>query len=393
MQRVLSRVAFTAVCLLVASATVSAQMTVTGTITGIVADPSGQVVPGAKITITSATTGDVRTTTSNDVGAFSLVAVQPDTYILKVEHAGFKNYEQKGLVLTANEHLSVGNLALQIGAVSETISVEASAAQVQTESSEHSAVITANQLANLNTRGRDVVNLLHTIPGVQYGADADSVGGSYGSSTPNIGGMSANSNILAVDGVVSNDMGTPSVFSSVTTLDAIGEVKVILNSYQAEYAGNGGAVVQVVTRSGGKDFHGGGYWFVRNEDFNANDFFNNRSVSATYPTAFRGPNLYTAEIQPVQKGAVRLLQPRAAHGPHSGLAAAVHDAYGARAQRRLFANAGHERQADSGERPDDPRAFPRKRGPRRPARLQRTGAAEDPAAAQFRKPGDYWLQL
>jgi hypothetical protein len=256
------------------------QMTVTGSITGTVADPSGQVVPGAKVTLTSEKTGEGRTTTSNETGAFNLVAVQPDTYSLKIEHGGFKTYQQRSLVVSANEHVALGNLALQVGAVTETISVEANAAQVQTESSEHSATITQQQLENLNTRGRDVVNLLHTIPGVQYGADSDSVGGSYGSSTPNIGGMNASSNILAVDGVVSNDMGTPSVFSSVTTMDAIGEVKVILNSYQAEYAGNGGAVVQVVTKSGGKDFHGGGYWFKRNENLNANDFFNNRNTVA-----------------------------------------------------------------------------------------------------------------
>ncbi len=67
------------------------------------------------------------------------------------------------------------------------------------------------------------------------------------------------------------------MFSSVTTLDAIGEVKVILNSYQAEYAGNGGAIMEVVTRSGGRDFHGTGYYFLRNEALNANDFFNNRN--------------------------------------------------------------------------------------------------------------------
>jgi len=80
-----------------------------------------------------------------------------------------------------------------------------------------------------------------------------------------------------VDGVVSNDQGTPNVFSSVTTLDAIGEVKVPLNSYQAEYAGNGGPIVQVVTRSGGRDFHGTAYEYLRNEAFNATDFFNNRN--------------------------------------------------------------------------------------------------------------------
>src|SRR5262249_3435940 len=72
--------------------------------------------------------------------------------------------------------------------------------------------------------------------------------------------------------------GTPNVFYSVTTLDAIGEVKVILNSYQAEYAGNGGAIMEVVTKSGGRDFHGTGYYFLRNEDLNSNDFFSNRNT-------------------------------------------------------------------------------------------------------------------
>ena len=95
--------------------------------------------------------------------------------------------------------------------------------------------------------------------------------------TPNIAGSFSSTNILAVDGVVSNDQGTPNVFSSVTTLDAIGEVKVLLNSYQAEYAGNGGPIVQVVTRGGTREFHGSAYEYIRNEALNANDFFNNRS--------------------------------------------------------------------------------------------------------------------
>src|SRR6266700_3481915 len=254
-----------------------AQMTVTGTITGTVVDPSGQIIPGAKITLTSPKRGDSRSAVANEVGVFSLNAVQPDTYTLRVQHGGFKAYERKDLVASANERLSTGDVTLQIGDVSETVTVSAETAQVQTDSSEHSAILTTSQLENLTARGRDVVSMLRTIPGVQYQADQDSVGGQYGTSTPNIGGAMAGTNVLAVDGVVSNDMGTPSVFSSVTTLDAIGEVKVVLNSYQAEYAGNGGAVVQVVTKSGGKEFHGGGYYFLRNEALNANDFFSNRN--------------------------------------------------------------------------------------------------------------------
>ena len=275
--RRLQSLLFPGLLMLAGAGLMPAQMTVTGTITGVVEDPSGQVVPGAKVTLRSEKTGEIRSTLTSEVGTFNFVAVQPDTYALKVERTGFKAYERRGLVLTANERLAAGDIALQLGAVSETISVEATAAQVQTDSSEHSAVLTTQQLTNLTARGRDVVSLLRTIPGVQYQTDQDSAGGSYGTGTPSIGGASNNTNILAVDGVVSNDMGTPNVFSSVTTMDAIGEVKVILNSYQAEYAGNGGAVVQVITKSGGRDFHGGGYWYLRNEALNANDFFNNRN--------------------------------------------------------------------------------------------------------------------
>ena len=254
-----------------------AQMTITGNIAGTVMDPTAQVVAKAKIVLTNTSTGDVRNAEANDVGAFNIVAVQPGTYNLRIQHAGFKVYERRGFVVSANERVALGDLTLQIGEVTETVSVTATTAQLQTDSSESSASLTTNQLQNLTARGRDVVSMMRTIPGVQYQADQDSVGGSYGTSTPNVGGALSSTNILAVDGVVSNDVGTPNVFSSVTTMDAIGEVKVILNSYQAEYAGNGGAIMQVVSKSGGKEFHGGGYNFLRNEALNANDFFNNRN--------------------------------------------------------------------------------------------------------------------
>src|SRR6202035_154798 len=231
----------------------SAQMTVTGTITGTVVDPSGQVIAGAKITLTSISTADLRTGAANEAGGFNLNAVQPDTYKLRVEQRGFKTYERSGVVVSANERVNIGEIVLQIGEVTETVSVVGEGAQVQTDSSEHSAVLTTNQLSNLTARGREVVSMLRTIPGVQYQADQDSTGGSYGTGTPNIAGSFSGTNILAVDGVVSNDQGTPNVFSSVTTLDAIGEVKVLLNSYQAEYAGNGGAIMEVVTKSGGRE--------------------------------------------------------------------------------------------------------------------------------------------
>ena len=254
-----------------------AQMTVTGSVSGTVIDQSGRAVPAAHITLVSERTRETRETVSNETGGFSLPALQPDTYSVTVEHSGFKAFRRTGIVVTANEHIPMGQVALEVGSVSETITVEAQAAHVETDTAEESAEITQNQLGNLTARGRDVVSMLRTIPGVAYQADQDSAGGSYGTTSPSIRGASASLNILSVDGVVSNDMGTPSVFSSVTTMDAIGEVKVVLNSYRAEYAGNGGTVVTIVSKSGGSQFHGNGYYYLRNEDLNANDFFNNRN--------------------------------------------------------------------------------------------------------------------
>src|SRR5580765_1567151 len=254
-----------------------AQMSVTGAVSGTVMDASGAIVPGATVKLTSEATKQARETKSDNEGLFSFTAVPRDTYTLKLEHTGFKSIERTGIAVSANEKVAVSGLTLELGSASETVTVAAEAAHVATESSEESAAVTTTQIANLTARGREVVSMLRTIAGATYQADQDSPGGQYGTGTPSIRGASANMNILAVDGVISNDMGTPSVFSSATQMDAIGEVKVIMNSYQAEYAGNGGAVVQVVTKSGGNEWHGNAYWYVRNNALNANDFFNNRN--------------------------------------------------------------------------------------------------------------------
>src|SRR5262249_46857918 len=116
--------------------TSTAQMTVTGTISGNVLDPSGKTVPGAKVTLSNAKTGDIRIATTNESGAFNFIAVPPETYTLKVESSGFKQAQRTGLVVIANERLAIGDIPLEVGAVSETISVEAQTAQVQTDSAE-----------------------------------------------------------------------------------------------------------------------------------------------------------------------------------------------------------------------------------------------------------------
>ncbi len=253
------------------------QMTVTGSIAGTVLDTTGKAVAGAKITTVSEKNGTVRSSAANESGAFSMVALDPDVYSLKIEHPGFKAFERTGIVVTANEHIALGDVTLQVGAVTETITVAEKSAHVETDTAESSAELTTDQISNLTARGRDVVSMLRTIPGVSYQAD------------PGLGWRPV-WNQFAIDPRRQREHeypiggrrgqqrhGDAERVLQRHHMDAIGEVKVVLNSYRAEYAGNGGTVVTIVSKSGGSEYHGSGYWYLRNEDLNANDFINNRN--------------------------------------------------------------------------------------------------------------------
>src|SRR5215469_7698204 len=142
---------------------VRAQMTVTGSIAGTVLDPSGKAVAGAKVAVTSANNKTVRVTTANESGAFSVVALDPDVYSVRIEHPGFKSFDRTGVVVSANERIALGDVTLEVGAVAETIMVAANSAHVETDSSESSAEITTDQIGNLTARGRDVVSMLGSL--------------------------------------------------------------------------------------------------------------------------------------------------------------------------------------------------------------------------------------
>jgi hypothetical protein len=247
-----------------------------GTISGTVLDSSGSVVPGAVVTIISDQTGAKRSATANDAGGFTVTALPPGGYSLKVEASGFAAVERTGVTLSADERLDVSRIVLSPAAVSETVMVTSQGAVVHTTSAEQSAMVSTGQLRDIQIRGRDYVSLLKTIPGFAWQADTESLGCNYGCNTTSALGNQTGYNQQFVDGVPSNDMGG-GYFSSPMNVDAIEEVKVLVSNYQAEYSGNGGATVNVVTKSGAKEFHGTGYYYVRNEDFNANDFFNNRT--------------------------------------------------------------------------------------------------------------------
>lgn len=262
---------------LLAVPTLSRAQTTSAELRGTVVDQQDAGVPGASVTLEQEGTTGSRVTNSNADGAFVFAAVAPGTYRLKVELTGFSPLEQSGIVIRANERRGLGNLRLQIGGLTDAISVQASNAVVRSTSSETSSSLNAEQLSDLVTRGRDVVNLLRVLPGVTATGDTTSVGGAFGTATPNISGVRNEMNTVSLDGQVGQDNDLQGFFQSSTSLDAIAEVVVLRNNYQAEYGRNGGAVVNVITKSGTRDFKGILGLYLRHEKLNANEHFNIRN--------------------------------------------------------------------------------------------------------------------
>ena len=249
----------------------------TGSVSGTVIDSSGQVVPGATVTLTNEATADTRTQPSKEHGEFAFFAVPPGSYTVKVELVGFKPVDRRNNVLNASGQLDLGRLTLEVGNLSEVIVVASSGTPVETTNSDYSGLLTTAQISQMQTRGRDVMSLLKLLPGVRPDADIDAMGDSFGSQVPNINGMRRAWNQVTVDGLNGNELSGTSRFSSAINLDAIEEVKVLLNTYKAEFGRSGGANVEIVSKSGSAQYRGSTYWYGRRDKWNANSWENNRS--------------------------------------------------------------------------------------------------------------------
>jgi hypothetical protein len=247
---------------------------VTGTISGTVTDEQGQVLPGATVTVVNERTREARVVASDARGGFQVSALEPGTYTVRVEMANFRTAERTRNVLSAAERLSVGTFRLGVG-LGESVTVEASGTAVRTEDSQHSGLITAQQIAQVQVKGRDVTSMMRLVPGVRYEDTAESLGESFGTLVPNVGGQRRDWNTIMVDGVLGNEVGQANRMAQQINLDAVGEIKVLLNTYRAEYGRTGGAQIQIVSKGGTPEYMGNAYYYGRHEKFNANNFFNN----------------------------------------------------------------------------------------------------------------------
>ena len=251
--------------------------TITGSISGAITDANGGVIPGAIVTLTSEKTGQSRGSTTNSEGRFNFPALQPGTYALKVERQGFQTLEQRGVILSANENLALGDLKLQPGQVSETVSIQSEGAIVERESSDLTARLTADQINLISTKGRDVTSLLRLLPGTSNNDDIEGAGDGFGTDLPNISGQRGRSTVPTIDGLFAGEPSGSNKLSMTINQDAVAEVKVLRNNYGAEYGNNGGAIINIVSKGGGKDYAGSVYYFLRNESLNGSPFFNNKA--------------------------------------------------------------------------------------------------------------------
>ncbi len=270
---------FGAVCLLLAFSTGSfAQTAETGALTGTVTDPSGAVIGGAAVTITSTDTGQTRTTTTDANGSYKFSLLTPGTYSVKFSAAGFKTAEVPSVTVNVTE-TPVLNRALEVGAQSEQITVEATQQTIQTQNATNGGLVSGQEITQLPLVSRNYTQVISLSPGVVANAPtASSIGN--GTQDVSANGSTANENNYSMDGssVVNYVSGMAAQEGSfpgiaIPNPDSIQEFKVQTSQYDASSGRNPGANVDVVTKTGTNHFHGAAWEFNRNNFFNANDFF------------------------------------------------------------------------------------------------------------------------
>ncbi len=238
-------------------------------IRGTVVDPSGAVVPGAKLTATNVATGVSVSTTSDQNGLFSFLQLQIGDYKIVVERAGFKTYTEGHIHLDLDQVFNL-KATMEVGVVSDTITVEANPAQVETTSMQLGTTVSGSQIVELPLNGRNWTQLMQLQPGVQSGSDRFGTSGNLGGYSTN--GAETQQNSFLINGTDSNDtsLNTPLVIPSP---DAIGEFNLVTSTINPEYGRNSGAIVNAAIKNGTNSFHGDVFEFYRDTFLDAIPWF------------------------------------------------------------------------------------------------------------------------
>jgi carboxypeptidase family protein/TonB-dependent receptor-like protein len=287
-----------AFALFLAGATTVAAQNTTGEVAGFVRDASGGAMPGVVVTLAFPEIAYTRETVSNAGGYFVFPGVPNGTATLRAEVQGFRPAERKDLVVELNARMRV-DLTLHVAGVVETVEVVAAATPAISTRADIAHLITGEQTREIPIDGRSYMQLVNVIPGVSRNDGSYEFGTSFRADGQQINGLRKNFSALTLDGSENLDAGSNATQVNNVSIDAIEEFKVLSSQYAAEYGKAGGAQINVVTKSGKRDFAGGAYAFVRNGRFDATDpltgqrtalDFKNPGWTLGGPIAWRGFN-------------------------------------------------------------------------------------------------------
>ena len=247
-----------------------------GQISGTVLDPQGAAVPDATVTAVQVGTNLTRTITTSTDGNYSLPDLPIGTYKLTVAKQGFKETVVQSVVVNVST-VTRQDFSLEIGAASETVTVQADELQVETQTGAIGEVVNGQQVRELPLNGRSFVQLTQLQPGVAPQNSFDSKNkGLFSGVDFSVNGNSAQANLFLTDGANNNDTGSNRTILLYPSIEAIAEFKMLRNSYGPEYGQAAGAIISIATRGGSNEFHGSLYYFGRNDKLNASEFFANK---------------------------------------------------------------------------------------------------------------------
>jgi hypothetical protein len=273
------------ICALLFCGAAGSSAQTTSSISGTVKDETGALIPKAKVVLVNQSSGGKRSLEANAEGFFYFAAVPPGTYRVEVSYKGFESWKVTDVTVHPGDNLTIPKINLLVGAVEDSVVVTAEVAGVALDSGEHSTLITSTQIQRLSTVGRDAGELISILPGFAVNAtDASNTGLSYqnaGFGTNNMGSFGANGaapqsgmTAISADGASLIDPGDMGGTLASVNMDQVEEVKVQTSNFGADVA-RGPIVINAVGKSGGTEYHGSIYTYMRNYAANANDWVSN----------------------------------------------------------------------------------------------------------------------
>ncbi|HXH06513.1 MAG TPA: carboxypeptidase-like regulatory domain-containing protein [Vicinamibacterales bacterium] len=272
MRSFLARAGVCAALTLLASAPVWAQSG-TASLTGRVTDPQGAVIPGATVTVTNRSTGAARTTVTNESGIYQLSSLPPGLYDVTIELSGFRSARLEAIELRVDTATRLPDVRLEVGALAETVTVQAQSPIINTTDASVGNVLSEQQIRQLPVEARNVVHLLSLQPGAVFipTTNPNTVDPRYGA----VAGARADQQNVTLDGVDVNDPQLQAAYTSAVriTQEALQEFRVSTSNYGAEGGRSSGPQVSLVTKSGTNNFNGSAYWFLRRTATSSNEYF------------------------------------------------------------------------------------------------------------------------